>query len=203
MTKHTDLKKLSTRHYIYFIFAFFVLGSYIAIAVVWRQQSTQIKSLDNQFFEVITNQAETSNGSYTSATITPSESTVYFPLAKLKLPASTLTEVLVYSYADTHTIPGNKKVFPAQLSISTHNLAANAHSTTKQFDCSQVVYADFETPSYPINPVWKSDGDVKLADGRTMNIYYAPEISGCKQSWQFNNIDPKAIADSLKQAVSY
>jgi hypothetical protein len=203
MVKKIKTTKYKTQQYIYLIAAVLLIGSYVATAVVWQYQRTQISSLDAELLTLTENQVATNSSSYTAVTIAPSENTVYFPLVKLRLPASTLTEGLIYSYTDAYNVPGSKKVFPAELSISTHDLAANAYSVTKQFDCSQVVYADFVTPSYPVNPMWKSDGSTKLADGRTMNIYYALSIPGCKQSWQLNNINSKAIADSFKQAVSY
>lgn len=197
------LAKISNRQLLYAALALLLLGSYAATAVIWHHQRNEVTALTNQLQTVSENQVATNGGSYNAVTIIPSENAVYLPLAKLKLSASTLNEGLVYSYAPEHTVSGIKKTFPAQLDISSHDLAVNDYSTTKQFDCSQVVYADFVSPSYPMNPMWKSDGSVKLTDGRTMNIYYAPSISGCKQAWQTSGIDSKAIADSLKQAVSY
>lgn len=203
MAKNTNTKKTSKRYCIYLVAAIVIVGSYAATTAVWLHQRAQINSLDAQLLTITENQAASNNSIYTAATIAPSEQAVYFPIAKLRLPATDLTEDLIYKYTDAYNLPDSKKVLPSELSISTHDLAANAYSTTKQFDCSEVVYADFATPSYPVNPKWKSDGATKLADGRTMNIYYALSIPGCKQSWLLNNIDSKAIADSLKQAVSY
>jgi hypothetical protein len=198
------LTKISNRQLIYGVLAVLVIGSYVATAIIWRHQRTEVNTLNAQLQNVSDNQVARNSGSYNDVTIIPSENAVYFPLAKLKLPATVLNEGLVYSYADPYTVPGGKKVFPAELRISTHFLSVNNYSTTRQFDCTQVAYADFATPSYPLNPMWKSDGSTKLADGRTMNVYYAPNgISGCKQAWQLSNIDSKAIADSLKEAVSY
>jgi hypothetical protein len=148
------------------------------------------------------NQRAMSGGGYTAVSIIPSENAVYLPLAKLKLADSRLNEQLVYNYQDARPSPDSKKTFPAEVDISTHDLSVSDFASA-QFDCSQVVYADFVTPSYPVNPTWKSDGNVALADGRTMNVYYAPNIKGCGQTWAMNKIDPKAIADSLKQAVCY
>ena len=172
------------------------------VGLVWRHERSEISSLNRQLQTVSANQEAMSGGNYTAATIIPSENAVYFPLVRLKLPATVLNEELVYDYQAAYMVSGFKKVFPAELDISTHDLSVNDFPT-KQFDCSEVVYADFVTPSYPTNPMWRSDGSIKLADGRTMNIYYAPSIPGCKNAWQMNNINSKAIADSLKQAVSY
>jgi hypothetical protein len=197
------LTKISNRQLIYMVLAILVIGSYVGMAIIWRHQRTEVNSLNAQLQTVSDNQVARNGGSYNDVTIIPSEDAVYFPLAKLKLPATILNEGLVYNYANPYTVPGSKKVFPAQLNISTHFLAVNNYSTTRQFDCSQVAYADFVTPSYALNPMWKSDGNVKLSDGRTMNVYYATSIPGCKQAWQLSNVDSKAIADSIKQAVSY
>lgn len=196
------LTRVTNKQYLYIVIALLVVGSYLIVGLVWRHNRSEISSLNSQLQTVSENQRATSGGSYNAVTIIPSENAVYFPLAKLKLPATVLNEGLVYGYAADHTIPGDKKVFPAELDISTHDLAINDYPA-KQFDCSQVAYADFVTPSYPVNPMWKSDGSIKLADGRTMNVYYAPSIPGCDNAWQMNNINSKAIADSLKQAVSY
>jgi hypothetical protein len=196
------LTKITTKQYIYAAFAMLLIGSYALIGIGYAMQRSQIKSL-NQYIEIVNqNQHATSGGNYTAVSIIPSENAVYMPLAKLKLPATDLNETLVYSHTPVHKVSGLKKLFNAELDISTHDLSLNNFSAA-QFDCSQPVYADFVTPSYPVNPMFKSDGSVKLADGRTMNVYYAPSIPGCQQSWQMRNIDTKAIADSLKQAVSY
>jgi hypothetical protein len=196
------LTRVTNRQYLYMVLALLVIGSYLIVGLVWRHERSEISNLNRQLQTVSANQFAMYGGNYTAATIIPSENAVYFPLAKLKLTATDLNEGLVYSYAAEHTIPGSKKIFPAELDISTHDLSINDFPT-KQFDCSEVVYADFVTPSYPINPMWKSDGSINLADGRTMNVYYAPSIPGCENAWQMNNINSKTIADSLKQAVSY
>lgn len=197
------MKKIHPRHYVYTALLILIIFSYIAIGVLWRHQRGEIRSLNTELATIIDNESASDSSNYTVVTISPTDNTVYLPLAKLKLPVSSLSEGLVYSYTGPYSLAGDKKVFPANLSISTHDLAANAVSTTQQFDCSEVVYADFVTPSYPVNPMWKSDGNIKLADGRTMNLYYAPSISGCQTSWSQNAINAKAIADLLKQATSY
>ncbi|HUB94205.1 MAG TPA: hypothetical protein VMB52_06915 [Verrucomicrobiae bacterium] len=197
------MKNLQPRHYVYLVLALCIVGSYAATMILWRHERARIDSLDGQISVLTTNEAADSSSSYSNVTIEPSTSSVYLPLVRLKLQDSPLAEGLMYNYANSYTIPGDKKVFPAVLSITTHDLAANAYSSTNQFDCSEVVYADFVTPSYPVNPMWKSDGSVKLGDGRTMNIYYAPSIPGCEHSWQSNGINSQAIANVLKQAASY
>jgi hypothetical protein len=197
------MKSLQPRQYVYVALLLLIVCSYVCIVVLWRHQRGEIRSLNAEISTLAANLSSSDASNYTAVTISPTESAVYLPLAKLKLPASALSEGLVYSYNGPHSVTGIKKIFPANLSISTHDLAANAASTTQQFDCSEVVYADFVTPSYPVNPAWKSDGSTMLADGRTMDVYYAPSISGCQNSWQQNGINTKAIADLLKQAASY
>ena len=197
------MKKLKPRYYIYALLLLLTLGSYVTVWALWRHQRTEISSLNNQIITLTENQAATQGSTYYDATISPGENAVYLPLAKLKLPDSAQSESLVYTYTPSYTIPHDSKVFPATLSISTHDLAANAASSTQQFDCSEVAYTDFVTPSYPVNPMWKSDGSIKLADGRTMNIYYAPSIPGCTGAWRLSNINSKAIGDLLKESRSY
>jgi hypothetical protein len=197
-------KKINSRQLLAcVILAVLLIGSYVTTALLWHHQRAEISDLNQQLETTTENYFATNGGAYNPTTIIPSENAVYLPLVKLKLPATTLNETMVYMYTDAYTVPETKNVLPAQLGISTHDLSVNHFSSTKQFDCSQVVYADFVTPSYPINPSWESDGSVKLVDGRTMNIYYAPTISGCESTWNLQKIDSKAIADSLKQAVSY
>lgn len=197
------MRKLQPRHYVYAILLLLIVISYASIVVLWHHQRGEIRSLNSRLNTLARNQAASQGSTYNEVTISPVDKSVYLPLANLKLPATTLNEGLVYAYTGPYTTNSDKKVFPARLSLSTHDLAANAASTTQQFDCSQAVYADFATPSYPINPMWKSDGSTKLADGRTMNVYYAPDIPGCQASWRLNNVNSKDIADSLKEATSY
>jgi hypothetical protein len=197
------MKKMKPRHYVYVTLLLLIILSYTGTLVLWHHQRGEIRSLNTQITTLTSNQAASQGSTYYDVTISPVDKSVYMPLANLKLSATPLNESLVYTYTGPYTISGDKKVFPANLSLSTHELAANAVSTTQQFDCSQIVYADFVTPSYPVNPMWKSDGSTKLADGRIMNVYYAPSIPGCQASWKLNNINSKDIADSLKEATSY
>lgn len=201
--KINTTKNPQPRHYVYALLLVLVLGSYVGLAALWQHQHSEINTLNNQIATLTENQAATQGPTYYDPTVSPSERAVYLPLAKLKLPDTAQSESLVYTYSPPYTIPNDSKVFPASLSVSTHDLAANAVSTTQQFDCSEVAYADFVTPSYPVNPMWKADGSVKLSDGRTMNIYYAPNIPGCQGSWKLNSVNAKAIADLLKEAASY
>jgi len=197
------MSKLQPRHYVYALLLLLILGSYTGAVVLWRHQRGEINSLSSELTQLAANQAAVQGPSYDDVTISPAENTVYLPLARLKLSDSVLNEGLVYTYTDPYTVSGSSKLFPANLSVSTHALAANAASTTRQYDCTEVVYADFVTPSYPVNPQWKSDGSIMLADGKTMNVYYAPRIPGCQAAWQLNRINSKAIANSLKTATSY
>lgn len=196
------LTKITAKQYIYAASGLLVVGSLVLLGVSSFIQRSQIKSLNQYIDTVSQNQRATNGGGYNAVSIVPSENSVYLPLAKLKLTATDTNESLVYTYAPAHRVLGLKKLFNAELDISTHDLSMNNFALA-QFDCSEVAYADFVTPSYPLNPMWKSDGSTKLADGRTMNVYYAPSISGCTHSWAMSNINSKAIADSLKQAVSY
>jgi hypothetical protein len=184
------------------VVALLIAGSYVIMAVIWHNQRSQINTLNQQLRVVNDNQAYSNSGAYKAATIIPGEA-VYLPLAKLKLADTPLNDVLVYDYKPTRKVPGMTKELPAQLDVSTHDLTINSYSTTRQFDCTQVVYADFVSPSYPLNPKYKSRGSVALADGRTMNVYYAESIPGCQIAWEANDVDPIAIADALKAAASY
>lgn len=111
-----------------------VLGSFTVLSILWTHQQNQITSLNNEVSTLTANQEATQGPTYYDVTVSPSDKTVYFPLAKLKVADSTLAEGLVYTYTPSYTIPHDSKVFPATLSISTHDLAANAQSTTQQFD---------------------------------------------------------------------
>ena len=196
------LTKITTKQYMYAIGGIVIVGSLTLLTVSSFIQRSQIKSL-NKYIDIVNqNQHATNGGGYNAVTIVPSENSVYLPLAHLKLEATDTNQSLVYTYAPAHKVPGIKKTFNAELDISTHDLSVN-NFPSAQFDCSEVVYADFVTPSYAVNPMWKFDGSTKLADGRTMNVYYAPNIPGCSQSWTGSDVNPKSIADSLKQAVSY
>lgn len=197
------LAKMTNRQLLYGLLAVLVIVGYIIMGAIWRHQRMQINSLNQYVQTVTTNQSAMYGGDYMAPSIIPSENSVYLPLAKLKLPATIANEKLVYNYQDARTVEGSKKVFPAQLSISTHSLSKSNFSSTNQFDCSEVVYADFVTPSYPMNPQWKLSGRIKLEDGRTMNVYYAPSIPGCNATWKANGIDSKVIANALLDAVSY
>lgn len=197
------MKKFQPRHYVYALLIVLIAGSFAVLSLLWSHQQDEITSLNSEVATLSSNQASMQGPTYYDVTVSPSDKAVYFPLARLKVADSAAAEGLTYTYTPSYTIPHDTKVFPATITLSTHDLAANAQSTTHQFDCTEVAYADFVTPSYPVNPMWKSDGSVKLADGRTMNVYYAPSIPGCAGAWNLNTINAHAVADVLKQATSY
>lgn len=192
------------RRYVYALLLILVLLGYAGTFLAWQQERAAVNRLNEDLLQSNEAAAIHQNvANYYSPAIIPSEGAVYLPLAKLKLPATPLAQTLLYTYTDAYKIPGDAKVFPAQLSLTTHDLAVNGISTTKQFDCSQVAYADFVTPSYAVNPMYKLAGSVKLSDARTMHVYYAPSIPGCGQSWKMLQIDPLAIANTALKATSY
>jgi hypothetical protein len=197
------MKKLQPRHYVYAFLVILIVGSFAILSLLWAHQQDEVTTLTSEVSSLTANQEASQGPTYYDVTVSPIDNAVYFPLAKLKVTSSTFAEGLVYTYTPSYTIPHDSKVFPAIISLSTHDLASNAQSTTQQFDCTEVAYADFVTPSYPINPMWKSDGSAKLADGRTMHVYYAPSIPGCSGAWRLNNVNAKATADLLKSASSY
>ena len=196
------LTRITAKQYAFAAGGLLIISSLTLLSIGHIRQRSQIRLLNQYVDTVSQNQQAMSGDSYYAVTIVPNENSVYLPLARLKLPATALNESLVYDYTAEYRVPDIKKLFNAQLGLSTHDLSNN-NFPTAQFSCTQVAYADFVTPSYPVNPMFKSAGSTKLADGRLMNVYYAPSIPGCSQTWATNNIDSKAIADSLKQAVSY
>lgn len=199
------LTKISNRNLLYGFVAVCVVGSYVAIGALWFHSShaltKQSDMVSSELSTLAQQQATANRGDYRAVTIVPSEKAVYMPLAKLKMPDTTLGENLMYTFQDTTNI-GDTTLL-SKLSVSTHDLVVNNFSTTGQFSCTEVVYADFGSPSYAVNTMWKSNGTVTLADERRMNIYYANSIPGCDKTWRLNNISPQAIADYVKQAVSY
>src|SRR5580700_6723464 len=111
------MKKMQPKHYVYVVFLLLTICSYVGIAVLWRHQRGEIRSLNAEVTTLAANQSASDASNYTEVTISPTDSAVYLPLAKLKLPDSGLSEGLVYSYAGPHTVAGIKKMFPANLSV--------------------------------------------------------------------------------------
>lgn len=128
--------------------------------------------------------------------VSVSDKKVYFPELKLALPLNDTSLSLLYSGRSTK----DDGVYTYDL--TTRELAAlPTAGFQKELSCMPVRFS-FETKANPYNQHEIAGREVKLADGRTLQIYaYANNV--CNEQWDVAKVDPVAIADTLKQAVSY
>ncbi|HET8709640.1 MAG TPA: hypothetical protein VFL85_05185, partial [Candidatus Saccharimonadales bacterium] len=68
-------------------------------------------------------------------------------------------------------------------------------------NCGNLLRLKFEAQPHPYNPHEKPSS-VKLADGRTLQIYQLSNEKECTDSWNAS-VNPSMITDVFKQAQSY
>lgn len=128
--------------------------------------------------------------------VVPSENFVYLPDIRLKLPISNLAAQLVYgsrnlgTKADEQVVDISTASYESFVPIQSHRLA-----------CMPVRIA-FEAQPNPYNPSEKPQKPVKLAGGRTLQIYATSEPS-CDERWKLTGVRSFDIASLFQQARSY
>lgn len=131
---------------------------------------------------------------YKQAAVVPDAGAVYIPEAHLKLPINDDTVQLAYSMR----IDGSKDGPRSLYVVSTFRDA-----TTNWADKSCVpVRLTFEATQNPFSPTEKPQQPVKLADGRTLQIY-ASSDTNCTMRWKSTQLDPVRLAALFQSAQSY
>jgi hypothetical protein len=131
--------------------------------------------------------------------VSVTDNAVYFPDIHLALPLNNDTISLLYSSRQT----GNPdKQTMTTYDVSTRGLAAlSPIGLQHQLACYPVRLA-FEDKANPFNPHESNNAAVKLADGRTLQIY-AHDDSQCAAQWRAANVKPDSLKKIFEQATSY
>jgi hypothetical protein len=136
--------------------------------------------------------------SHTPPAISVKESKVYLPELKLQLPLNDTSLGILYA-TNKSISHGN----PLTLyDVSTRSLAATPQPSMKVTSCTDVIQLRFETKADPFNTNQKSNPPIKLADGRTLQVYTNTDPT-CSQLWNAANVKPAGIAQLFQQATSY
>jgi hypothetical protein len=136
---------------------------------------------------------------FSQPAVSVSDNKVYLPDIRLALPLNSDTTSLLYSSRET----GN----PTEQTTTTYDVTTRSLASLspvgfqQQLACYPIRLA-FEDKANPFNPHEKDNAAVKLADGRTLQIY-AHDDSKCAAQWQAAKIDPDTLKNAFKQATSY
>lgn len=137
--------------------------------------------------------------SFNQPTVSVSDNKVYFPDIHLALPLNDNTTQLLYLGRQT----GNSD----RQTTTTYDVTARSLASLspvgfqQQLACYPIRLA-FEDKANPFNDHEKNNSAVKLADGRTLQIY-ADDNPKCAAQRKTANVDPSVLMDSFKQAASY
>jgi hypothetical protein len=127
-------------------------------------------------------------------------STVYLPEFRIKLPYDETSKALAYSIRNYDK---NGKIAVdasnAEADLTSLNYVHPAPVTT--MDCSDLLRIKVELTQKPYNPHEKAS-TVKLADGRSLQLYEPVNLNECEQSWNIS-ASPDTVLTELKQAQSY
>ena len=129
--------------------------------------------------------------------VSPSTNAVYLPELHLKLPMTDLSVQLVYDTRHTVSRGVSKKV----TDISTLQDASTNWAIGPEGSCTPLRLA-FENTSDAFNTHEKPQPAVKLADGRTMQVYVYDDPM-CGTRWHSTKLDPMAIAALFESSQSY
>jgi hypothetical protein len=198
------MKKLITRDTVTIVLAVLVVAQFILWG--WTiQRQDNINSRHIQTMNTMQqNLTAVSNGlSYQQVAVSPSDNKIYLPQLGLALPLTTLGTSLLYSPDAAYQTGSNKAPSgPANEATVSIFGTASATQTQSQFDCSGLVRIKFEATPNPYNPSETPIGGVKMANGKTLQIY-ANHRSACQKEWSITQANADAVADLFKQAQSY
>jgi len=132
--------------------------------------------------------------------VSVTDDAVYLPELRLKLPLNPTSLSLVYSLRTSDmTATG---IDPTEADISTKNLIAFPSNPNQKIGCSSAVRIKLEAKPDPYNPHEIVAASVKLADGRTLQVY-AFHHPDCDQTNTLTGTNPDTVADVFKEATSY
>jgi hypothetical protein len=135
----------------------------------------------------------------THVTVSPTDNAVYLPELHIKLPLTPASLQLLYSL---RTDPKAGNAMPDEADISTVQLSAYAPPKMQAIGCSNAVRIKFEATPNPYNPHETATASVKLADGRTLQVY-AFHHDSCNTAFQVSGTDTDAVAALFKDVKSY
>lgn len=135
----------------------------------------------------------------------PEDSMVYIPEFKIKLPFDDISKSLAYTmrgylpaYIPSNASWNHNNTVPEADFTSTYYAHLNKTTT---MDCGILARIKLEAEPKPYSPHEKPIS-VKLADGRTLQVYQTINQKECQQSWT-SSIAPPAVAGTLIKAQSY
>jgi hypothetical protein len=135
--------------------------------------------------------------SFSPAVISIKDSKVYLPDVGLQLPLDFKVTGLLYDMRQT----GGPDTTTTVYDVTTRELVSTPQPL-KATSCTSPVRLGFGIKADPFNPNEKTNTPVKLADGRTLQIYTNTDPS-CAQHWKSTSTIPADIAQMFQKATSY
>lgn len=129
----------------------------------------------------------------------PLNAVVYLPEFRIKLPAYSLTKSIAYSLRDELLETDSNSASGPEADVTSMQYIPPDKMTV--MDCSNLVRLKVEDKQHPYNPHEKATS-VKLADGRTLQVYEFVNSKECQPSWS-ESVSPGQMASVFKEAQSY
>lgn len=128
---------------------------------------------------------------------------VYLPEFRIKLPFTPVSKSLTYEmrgeFDELFTgNPSSSSQIPEADLYSTHYIYPQQPATA---DCGVMVRIKLEAKPDAYSPHEKPS-TVKLADGRTLQVYESVDEKSCQRSWD-SSVSPSVVAKQLQRAQSY
>ncbi len=124
---------------------------------------------------------------------------VVFDKLAFRIPRSYTNKDMTYTARDTYT---DAVGYTQDVDISVAGLPVHLATADGRISCASPVRLKFESTSNPYNPHEKNVASIKLADGRTLQVY-AFTHPGCHDGYNKLSVDPVALGKSFAGAESY
>jgi hypothetical protein len=132
------------------------------------------------------------------AVIDPITPQVYLPELRIKLPFDSVSKTIAYQMRNVY--PGTKMGPGLEADVISTKYVPPPELT--RVDCSNFVRLKLEAEPNPYSPHEKPTS-VKLADGRTLQVYELVNEPECNSSWYYSGISPSMMAQEFTKAQTY
>lgn len=186
--------------------------AYVKINTLRKADNSNLLALNQQNTSAAAITALNAVG-FSQPAVSVSENRVYLTDLKLSLALNDTTSSLLYAkrevgahHTEDHEHEEGEGQHDEELvtvyDVSTRALVSlSPIGFQQQLACNPIRLA-FEDKSNPFNPNESNSASVKLADGRTLQIYAGGDPQ-CQNQWEAANISPDNLKKEFEQARSY
>jgi len=194
------MKKVTTPQVLVSLLVLVLVGQSTLLAIGFKKIHTlettkpSVLSQDQQNLSATTMTA-LSAVSMSEPVVSVGDNKVYLPYLRIALPIDSTSLQLLYS---ARSVGENSFTYD----VTTRGLASlSPIGFQTRLACTPLRLA-FEAKPNPYNPHESNNASVKLADGRTLQIY-ADSDTTCDAQWRAAGVDPDVMKTTFVQAQSY